>query len=46
MTTLQKTFVLVTIAAAAGAGIYEAHQTLMLRLQVQTLRQKQASLSE
>ena len=46
MTTLQKTLITVTMVATVGMGIYEAHQASMLRLQVQTLRQEQASLSK
>jgi len=46
MTALQKTLVTVTMAAAVGTGIYEVHQASTLRLQIQTLRQEQASLSE
>jgi RNA polymerase sigma factor (sigma-70 family) len=45
MTTLQKTIVTVTIAALAGAGIYETHQAAQLREQNQTLRQSQAQLA-
>src|ERR1019366_5122715 len=46
MTTLQKTLVTVTVAALAGAGIYEARQTAQLREQNQTLQQSQAPLAE
>ena len=46
MTTLQKTLVTVTVAALAGAGIYEARQTAQLRDQNQTLQQSQAPLAE
>ena len=46
MTTLQKTLVTATIAALAGAGIYEAHQAAQLREQNQILRQQQAPLAE
>ncbi len=46
MTTLQKTLITVTIAAAVGTGIYEAHQASILRDQVQTLQQQQAPLTE
>ncbi len=42
MTTLQKTLVAVTVAALAGAGIYQARQAAQLRDQVQTLQQQQA----
>ncbi|MGO8837652.1 MAG: sigma-70 family RNA polymerase sigma factor [Limisphaerales bacterium] len=46
MTTLQKTLITATIAAAAGTGIYEAHQASTLRNRVQTLQQQQAPLAE
>jgi RNA polymerase sigma factor (sigma-70 family) len=46
MTTLQKTIVTATIAAAVGAGIYEAHQASVLKAQVQNLQQQQAPLAE
>jgi len=46
MTTLQKTLITATIAAIAGAGIYEAHQTAQLQDQVRTLQQQQAPLAE
>jgi RNA polymerase sigma factor (sigma-70 family) len=46
MTTLQKTLITATIAAAVGTGIYEAHQASTLRAQVQTLQQQQAPLAE
>ena len=42
MTTLQKTLITITIAAAVGPGIYEARQDSALRDQVQTLRQEKA----
>jgi RNA polymerase sigma factor (sigma-70 family) len=42
MTTLQKTLVTATVAALAGAGIYEARQASQLRGQVQALQQKTA----
>ena len=45
MTTLQKTIITATIAALAGAGIYEARQALQLRDQVQTLQQQLAPLT-
>jgi RNA polymerase sigma factor (sigma-70 family) len=41
MTTLQKTLLAATIAVAAGAGIYEAHQSSNLRDQIQSLQQQQ-----
>ena len=46
MTTLQKTIVTVTVAALAGAGIYEARQAAQLRQQNQTLQQAQAPLAK
>jgi RNA polymerase sigma factor (sigma-70 family) len=46
MTTLQKTLITVTIAAAVGTGIYEARQASTLRTQVQTLQQQQTPLAE
>ena len=42
MTTLQKTLVIATIMATAGAGIYEARQASTLRSQIQSLQQQQA----
>src|SRR5436190_20404937 len=41
MTTLQKTIIGATLAAAVSTGIYEARQASMLRNQVQTLQQQQ-----
>ena len=46
MTTLQKTVVTATFTVLAGAGVYEAHQAVQLREQVQTLQQQQAPLTE
>jgi hypothetical protein len=46
MTTLQKTIIGATLAAAVGTGIYEARQATRLRDQVQTLQQQQAPLAE
>ena len=46
MNTLQKTIITVTVAALAGAGIYEARQSAQLRAQVQTLQEQQAPLTE
>ena len=43
MTTLQKALVTVTVAALAGAGIFEAHQAAQLRQQNQTLQQQEAA---
>jgi RNA polymerase sigma factor (sigma-70 family) len=45
MTTLQKTIIGVTLAAAIGTGIYEARQASILRSQNQLLRQEQAPLT-
>lgn len=42
MTTFQKGVVTTILAAAVGAGIYEAHQTSALRTQFQTVQQQQA----
>ena len=42
MTAIQKTLITVTLSAALGTGIYEAHQTAYLREQAQTFRQQQA----
>ena len=46
MTTLQKTIIGLTLTAAVGTGIYEAHQASQLLDQVQTLQQQQAPLAE
>ena len=46
MTTIQKALITATIAAVAGAGIYEARQAATMRSQVQTLQQQQAPLAE
>ena len=46
MTTLQKTAFTAAIAAAVGAGIFEAHQASTFRTQVETLRRQQAPLAE
>ncbi len=46
MTALQKTIIAVMLAAAAGTGIYEAHQVSRLHEQNQTLQQQQAPLAE
>jgi len=46
ITTLQKALISATIIAAAGTGIYEAHQASQLRDQVQTLQQQQGPLAE
>jgi RNA polymerase sigma factor (sigma-70 family) len=46
MTTMQKTIIAATLAAAVGTGVYEAHQASVLRSQVLALLQQQAPLSE
>ena len=46
MTTLQKTIIGATLAAAVGAGIYEARQAANARTEVQALQQQQAPLAE
>ena len=46
MTTLQKTLITATLAAAAGTGIYEARRVSQLQTQVQSLQQQQAPLVE
>ena len=46
MTTLQKTLVTATIAAAVGTGIYEARQATNLREQNISFKQQQASFAE
>ncbi|NOS68501.1 MAG: sigma-70 family RNA polymerase sigma factor [Verrucomicrobia bacterium] len=46
MTALQKTIVTATIAALAGAGIYEARQASQLRGQVERLQQTRAPFDE
>jgi hypothetical protein len=45
MTTLQKAFVTVAIAALASAGIYEAHQASQLRRQNEALQDQQAPVA-
>jgi hypothetical protein len=45
MTTMQKTLVAATLAAAVGTGIYEARRASMLTESVQTLQQQQAPLT-
>ncbi len=44
MTTLQKTLITVTVAALAGAGIYEARQASQSRESAQTLQQENERL--
>jgi RNA polymerase sigma factor (sigma-70 family) len=46
MTTLQKTIVIVALAAAVGTGIYEAHQASTLRHQNQLLQERQSPLAD
>ncbi len=46
MTTLQKSLVAVSLAIAAGAGLFEWHQASQLSDQVQLLRQQQSPLAE
>ncbi|MEY2429766.1 MAG: hypothetical protein QOJ40_2651 [Verrucomicrobiota bacterium] len=45
MTTLQKALITATIAAAVGAGVYQASQNSTLRSQFQTLQQQQAPMT-
>jgi len=42
MTTLQKTLIAITVAALAGAGLYQARQAAQLRAQNQVLQQQLA----
>lgn len=42
MTTLQKTIIGATLAAAVGTGIYEAHQAANARAELEALKQQQA----
>src|ERR1035441_8733689 len=46
MTTLQKAIITAALVAAAGTGIFGAHQASTSRSQVQTLQQQQAPLTE
>jgi len=46
MTTLQKSLIVATLAACAGAGIHQAHRVTVLQGQVESLRQQQAPLVE
>jgi len=46
MTTLQKATVGATLAAALGAGMFEAHQNSKLNKQIQILQQEQESFME
>ena len=45
MTTLQKTIIGATLAAAIGTGIYEAHRASTFQAKVQTLEQQEAPLA-
>jgi RNA polymerase sigma factor (sigma-70 family) len=45
MTTVQKTLLTASLAVAAGAGIYEAHQAAQLRQQNRALQQQQAVMA-
>jgi hypothetical protein len=46
MTALQKSLIIVTMAAVGGTSIYEVYQASTLHVQVHTLRQQQASFSD
>ena len=46
MTTLQKTLIAATLAAAVGTGIYEAHQASTARAQTEAFRKQHAALTE
>ncbi len=46
MTTLQKTIITGVLAAAVGAGVYEAHDAAVLRQQALVLAQQQEPLAE
>ena len=46
MTTMQKTFVAATVAAAVGTGIYEARRVFDLQDQVQALQRQPSPLAE
>ena len=46
MTLLQKTLITVSLAAAVGAGIFEAKQAAQARAEAQTLQQQQAPLAD
>jgi RNA polymerase sigma factor (sigma-70 family) len=46
MTTIQKSVIAVAIVAAAGTGIYEAHQASTLQTQIQALQQQVQDLSQ
>ena len=46
MTTIRKAIIGATLAAAVGAGIFEAHKNSRLREQVQTFQQRQAPLAD
>ena len=46
MTTIQKSLITTALIAAVGAGIYEAKEVAKARVEVQTLKQQQAPLTE
>jgi len=46
MITLQKTLIIITLAATVGAGIYEASEVAKARAGLQTLQRQQAPLTE
>jgi RNA polymerase sigma factor (sigma-70 family) len=46
MTTLQKTIIGATLAAAISTGVYQSHQSSRLREQVQSLQQQRAPLAD
>ena len=46
MTTLQKTLITAALVTTVGAGIFEAHQAMQLRAQIQILQQQQTPLAE
>lgn len=45
MTTFQKTFIVATLAAVAGTGIYQARQAACMRQQLQTLEWQQKPMA-
>jgi RNA polymerase sigma factor (sigma-70 family) len=46
MTTLQKSVIVVALAAAVGAGIYEARKASKLQAEVQVMQQRRAPLAD
>jgi RNA polymerase sigma factor (sigma-70 family) len=46
MTTIQKSLIITALIATVGAGIYEAKEVAKARVEVQTLKQQQAPLTE